>query len=40
VVRGGCWFDTAYICRSSYRFWREAEYRSDFVGLRPARSVQ
>jgi formylglycine-generating enzyme required for sulfatase activity len=39
VVRGGCWFDTAYICRSSYRFWREPRYRSDFVGVRPARSV-
>jgi len=39
VIRGGCWFDTAYLCRSSYRFWREPQYRSDFSGVRPARSV-
>jgi formylglycine-generating enzyme required for sulfatase activity len=40
VVRGGCWFDTAHICRSAHRFWRHPDYQSDFMGVRPARSVR
>jgi formylglycine-generating enzyme required for sulfatase activity len=40
VARGGCWFCTAYLCRSANRFWRELTYRSDFVGLRPAADIQ
>jgi formylglycine-generating enzyme required for sulfatase activity len=40
VVRGGCWFSTAFLCRSAYRFWRYPTYQSDFAGVRPACSIQ
>jgi formylglycine-generating enzyme required for sulfatase activity len=37
VNRGGCWFDTAVICRSAYRFWDAPASRFDFLGFRVAR---
>ncbi len=40
VMRGGSWFSDAVLCRVSYRFWGDPDYRDLFVGFRPARTVK
>ncbi len=39
VVRGGCWYDCASLCRSAYRSARYAHYRSSCFGFRVARTL-
>jgi len=36
VNRGGSWFSDDHDCRSAHRAWDYPEYRSDFLGFRPA----
>ena len=38
VSRGGSWFDTAWLCRSSFRFNGSHDYRFSYLGLRLALS--
>ena len=35
VIRGGCWFNIAEICRSAIRFVNTPDYRNRTVGFRP-----
>ena len=39
VVRGGGWYHSAATCRSAYRNRLEASFRSNFLGLRVARTA-
>lgn len=39
VVRGGCWFNFAYVVRAAIRSYDDPGYRSIYLGFRPARSV-
>jgi formylglycine-generating enzyme required for sulfatase activity len=34
VVRGGCWSDNPYYCRSAFRLWSRPETRSPAFGIR------
>ena len=38
VLRGGCWLDRAYVCRSANRFRNSPVFRSDIFGFRCAAS--
>ena len=40
VFRGGCWFDSARICRSAIRDWSNPSFRYIFLGFRVARAVE
>jgi formylglycine-generating enzyme required for sulfatase activity len=39
VIRGGCWFSDAGVCRAACRDWGEPSDRYDGLGFRLARSV-
>ncbi|MGE0711793.1 MAG: SUMF1/EgtB/PvdO family nonheme iron enzyme [Planctomycetota bacterium] len=39
VVRGGGWYDSAWICRSASRNWYVPGDRGRYLGFRPARSL-
>jgi len=34
LVRGGCWFNDAYYCRTAYRSWVAPDYRGNAFGFR------
>ena len=38
VYRGGCWYDTARYCQSSYEYWYVPTYRHYSLGFRVLRS--
>ena len=40
AVRGGSWRDDADACRSAYRNWNGSRNLDDFIGFRPAKSVE
>jgi formylglycine-generating enzyme required for sulfatase activity len=35
VLRGGCWYDYGWYCRSAFRFGRKPDIRNGYVGFRP-----
>ena len=39
VLRGGCWYDEADLCRSSFRVYDPPVIRYDFIGFRVARTL-
>ena len=39
VIRGGCWLNSAWFCRSAIRLWNAPDYRNFYVGFRLLRAV-
>jgi serine/threonine-protein kinase len=40
VLRGGAWYHSAYLVRSTYRNWLEPENSSNYIGFRCARDAE